>query len=214
MRRIIICAVFLLFFAIGTYLGLSTEAGPSYIEPDVTPLHRESLPYNTLPPVPAVNERSSSVCGSESISRIAHAVHRVSAARIDDPCSLAQQILYAANAHGIDPYMIVAIGQIESSWRMNVVSKAGAIGPMQLMPKTFYEMGGDDIWDWRQNIYYGAKYFAYLLYERANGDIALALMFYNAGPSRGPAVAKRLSSGYAQRVLQLYAQIHGQDRRP
>ena len=62
----------------------------------------------------------------------------------------------------------------------NAVSKAGATGVMQLMPKTAKELGVTDLTDPNQNINAGVKYLADL--ERKYKDPKLAAMAYNWGP--------------------------------
>ncbi len=88
----------------------------------------------------------------------------------------------AATAHGLDGDLIHAVIQAESAFNPLAVSPVGAQGLMQLMPVLQKELGVDDPFDPRQNIMAGAKYLKKLL-DRHDGDIALALASYNAGPS-------------------------------
>jgi hypothetical protein len=64
-----------------------------------------------------------------------------------------QQVFY-----GIPPSLIRAVIKVESDYDPHVVSSAGAMGLMQLMPGTAREMGVTDVWDPRQNIMGGARY--------------------------------------------------------
>ena len=71
--------------------------------------------------------------------------------------------------------------QAESAFHPYVVSRAGAEGLMQLMPDLADEMGVTDSFDPRENIMGGARYLKQLL-DLHNGNIALTLASYNAGP--------------------------------
>jgi soluble lytic murein transglycosylase-like protein len=48
--------------------------------------------------------------------------------------------------------------KVESDYDPRVVSSAGCVGLMQLMPETARSMGVTDIWDPRQNIMGGSRY--------------------------------------------------------
>ena len=89
-------------------------------------------------------------------------------------------ILRAADRHNIDPALIRAVIMAESSYNPKAISKSGAKGLMQLMPRTAKALGVKDILDPIHNINGGTKYLRQLL-NRFNGDIKLALAAYNAG---------------------------------
>ncbi len=90
-------------------------------------------------------------------------------------------ISHAARVHGVDPALVRAIIHAESNFNPLARSRKGAMGLMQLMPKTAQDMGVNDLSNPTQNIEGGVKYLAWLL-ERFNGDITLATAAYNAGP--------------------------------
>lgn len=98
--------------------------------------------------------------GSESMD----AIFDEAAARFDVPVNL-----------------LKAVAKAESSFNPNAVSKAGAVGIMQLMPATARSLGVTDRYDARQNIMGGAKYIKQNL-DRFNGNITLAIAAHNAGP--------------------------------
>lgn len=89
-------------------------------------------------------------------------------------------ILQAADRHDIDPALICAVIMAESSYNPNAVSKSGARGLMQLMPKTARALGVKDSLNPEHNINGGAKYIRQLL-DRFDGNVKLALAAYNAG---------------------------------
>jgi soluble lytic murein transglycosylase-like protein len=87
----------------------------------------------------------------------------------------------AARTYDIDASLIRAVMQAESAFHPYVVSRAGAEGLMQLMPALADEMGVTDSFDPRENIMGGARYLKQL-HDLHNGNIALTLASYNAGP--------------------------------
>lgn len=86
----------------------------------------------------------------------------------------------AAQKYGVDPQLIHRIIETESSYNPNAVSKAGAIGLMQLMPDTAKGLGVDPH-DPLQNIDGGTRYFSQLM-KRYGGDTTKALTAYQSGP--------------------------------
>ena len=92
-------------------------------------------------------------------------------------------ILQASILHQLDPALIKAIIMAESGYNSKAVSKKGAKGLMQLMPKTAKSLGVEDIFNPKQNISGGVRYFKKLV-NQFNGDIKLALAAYNAGSSK------------------------------
>jgi len=89
-------------------------------------------------------------------------------------------ILKAANRHEVDPALIKAIIMVESSYNPKAISRRGAKGLMQLMPKTAEVLGVGDSFNPEQNITAGVRHFKSLL-DRFKGDVKLALAAYNAG---------------------------------
>ena len=86
----------------------------------------------------------------------------------------------AAARYDVSVDLLKAVAKAESGFNPNAVSKAGAIGVMQLMPATARSLGVADPYDARQNIMGGAQYISRLL-EKYNGNLSFAVAAYNAG---------------------------------
>lgn len=86
----------------------------------------------------------------------------------------------ASLAAGVSPALVDAVAWQESRFRPGLVSPAGAIGEMQLMPATARALGVNP-WDSAQNYEGGSRYLAQLM-RRYRGDLVLSLAAYNAGP--------------------------------
>jgi soluble lytic murein transglycosylase-like protein len=89
-------------------------------------------------------------------------------------------ILRAARDNGLDPAVIKALIMAESGFNPQAVSRAGAQGLMQLMPRTAGALDVENPLDPQANIIGGTRYLKWLL-QRFDGDIERALAAYNAG---------------------------------
>jgi soluble lytic murein transglycosylase-like protein len=89
-------------------------------------------------------------------------------------------VIQTASRHQIDPALVKAIIMAESGFNTRAISKRGAKGLMQLMPATAQALGVEDIFNPKQNISGGVRYFKQLV-TQFDGDVELALAAYNAG---------------------------------
>jgi soluble lytic murein transglycosylase-like protein len=87
----------------------------------------------------------------------------------------------AADRYNLDPALLKAVAHAESNLAAGAVSTAGAKGLMQLMDATAAMLGVSDSFDPLQNVDGGARYLQQML-ARYQGNEALALAAYNAGP--------------------------------
>ncbi len=106
-----------------------------------------------------------------------------------------EQFAAAAREQSVDEALLFGLARQESRFVPDIVSSAGAVGLMQLMPATARwvakQMGRSDyrtaqIADVGVNTQFGAFYFKYWL-ERLARQPALAAAAYNAGPNRAQA---------------------------
>lgn len=102
---------------------------------------------------------------------------------LDDvtPNSYDRIIREAATRHGLSEPLIKAIIKAESNFDPRAVSKKGAKGLMQIMPKNFNALNIRNPFNPRENIMGGVRYFKNL-HTRYKGKLPLALAAYNAGP--------------------------------
>lgn len=94
-----------------------------------------------------------------------------------------ERVVAKASAEtGIPKALLMAVIYVESRFRPQAVSPAGAQGLMQLMPATADFLEVEDPLDPEQNVLGGAKLLRRLA-DRFDGDIAKALAAYYAGPA-------------------------------
>ena len=121
--------------------------------------------------------------------------------------SYREYVYEAARKYSLPVPLIRAVMRVESGYNPKVVSRVGAMGLMQMMPRTARAMGVRDPFDPRQSILGGSRYLR-LLANRFNGDVVLTLAAYNAGEGavekyRGiPPYAE--TQRYVRRVLRYY----------
>ncbi len=113
----------------------------------------------------------------------------------------------AASRHNVDPNLVRAIIKVESNFNPAAVSRAGAIGLMQLMPHTARGLRLANPFDPEQNVDAGVRHLKKLL-NSYGGDLRLTLAAYNAGEgavNRSNGVPNyRETRSYVRRITELY----------
>jgi soluble lytic murein transglycosylase len=154
------------------------------------------------------------------------------------PLAFGEDIRINAERNSLSPHLIHAIIREESSYRPDALSRAGAIGLMQLMPFTgnhlskkagLADYSTRSLYEPGTNITMGSLYLKKLI-EGNKGNLLLAIASYNAGPDVVSSWASRFGSGemdefieripyretrnYVKRVLRshrVYEILYGQD---
>lgn len=89
-------------------------------------------------------------------------------------------IRQTAEIHSMDPALLAALIDVESGFDPTAVSPKGAMGLMQLIPKTASQYRLAEPYNPVQNLDAGTRYLKDLL-ALHDGNIALAIAAYNAG---------------------------------
>jgi soluble lytic murein transglycosylase-like protein len=96
---------------------------------------------------------------------------------------LGQVVQSASDRYRLDPDLVNSVIRAESGFNPHAVSRKGATGLMQLMPKTASQLGVSNAFDPAANVDGGSHYLRELL-EKYDFDLVKALAAYNAGPQR------------------------------
>lgn len=113
-----------------------------------------------------------------------------------------------AVAHGVNPALVKAVAWQESGWKQPVVSSAGAIGVMQVMPgtadyvNTVLRHGNLNVRRTRDNIHLGVAYLRHML-RLFGGNERKALAAYYSGPGNVKRRLNRIQRPYVRSVRAL-----------
>jgi len=129
---------------------------------------------------------------------------------VDSRARYASQIQSAAMANNVEAALIRAVIAVESGYNPSAVSRAGAVGLMQLMPETAKRYNVTDSHDPEQNIHGGAQYLRDLL-RMFNNNLHLAIAAYNAGEQAVMKYGNRIppyreTVAYVPKVMKFYKQ--------
>ncbi len=124
---------------------------------------------------------------------------------------LEQAVSRYSRKYRIPPALLLAVMKAESDFNPIVVSKAGAVGLMQLIPETAIRHGVRNLYDTDDNIKGGARHLRYLL-DRFNGNLRLALAAYNAGERKVERYRRippfKETRMYVKKVMQYYREYY------
>jgi len=120
------------------------------------------------------------------------------------------KIAEVATRYQVPEALIHAVITIESAYDPNAISRAGAVGLMQLMPATAKRYGVADRRNPSANLSGGTRYLKDLLL-RFDSNLELALAGYNAGENAVEKFGNQIppfdeTRNYVRKVLQLYSQ--------
>ncbi len=107
----------------------------------------------------------------------------------EERIEILRQVHYEATRADLDPELVLAVIQVESNFDRFAISRAGALGLMQVMPFWLEEVGrpGDNLFHIGTNLRLGCTILKYYL-DLERGHVARALARYNgsAGESWYP----------------------------
>jgi soluble lytic murein transglycosylase-like protein len=117
------------------------------------------------------------------------------------------QVQNFSHSRKLDPRLVEAVVAVESNFNPRAVSRKGAAGLMQLMPRTAKRYGVENRFDPIENLAAGTRHLRSLL-DRYGGSLELALAAYNAGESAveryGGVPPYPETRDYVKKVLALY----------
>ncbi|HEX6728095.1 MAG TPA: lytic transglycosylase domain-containing protein [Nitrospira sp.] len=112
-----------------------------------------------------------------------------------------------AEEYRLSPGLVMEVIKAESDFNPIVISKAGAVGLMQLIPETAIQHGVRNLYDTRDNIAGGARHLRYLV-DRYHGNVRLALAAYNAGERKVDRYRQippyKETKAYVKKVMRFY----------
>lgn len=127
---------------------------------------------------------------AEALGDVGLAIRFGRSSATDRPRAYEDLVQASAARHGLDPNLLLAVMRVESVYDAEIVSYAGAIGLLQIMPRTgrliahqlgLHDFHTDDLLDPRTNIELAAWYLSSLI-TRFEGRVPLAIAAYNGGP--------------------------------
>jgi len=114
---------------------------------------------------------------------------------------------YYAHIYQVPVELVESVIDVESNWNPYAVSPKGAVGLMQLMPRTAFKFGVGNRFQVEDNVRGGVTYLAWLI-QLFRGDLRLVMGAYIAGQdrmlSRGLSYSSREVYEYVSNVARQY----------
>lgn len=148
-----------------------------------SPLVAQPLPQTLRPTLESANQYHQTPQQQRAARQWRARMDAPLAGFIGDPeqrQTLLTRLYQEARLAGLPPTLVLALIQVESAFKADAISSAGAVGLMQIMPFWVSELGLpiDDLTHPARNLRYGCTILAhYLAIE--NGDFTRALARYN-----------------------------------
>ena len=123
-------------------------------------------------------------------------------------------LVATAEDHEVDPLLVLAVMKVESTFKPDAISYAGAYGLLQIKPVAAQEVGGRpmakrELLDPYQNVQVGIQYLSYLK-KMFRKDRVRMLSAYNMGPTLVRNQGVR-SSRYSRKVMAAYQKFLSHD---
>ncbi|MDR0478922.1 MAG: lytic transglycosylase domain-containing protein [Burkholderiaceae bacterium] len=155
---------------------------------------------NDAPPVPVFSNTAARIAYLRWLSVMSDRLYK----RIKNFTSrieFLQTVWYESHRAGLQTSLVLGLIQVESNFRKFVVSRAGALGYMQVMPFWTRQIGNGDpttLFHMQANLRFGCVILRYYL-DRERGNLFMALGRYNG--SRGQAQYPNAVLGAQKRWL-------------
>ncbi|MGQ9659673.1 MAG: lytic transglycosylase domain-containing protein [Thermochromatium sp.] len=133
--------------------------------------------------MPALSANSEGAAATEAVAPVAWVLPTAPSRPKPSRAEVQAMIPEVARRHGVEEALVHAIVAAESNYDAHAISRAGAVGLMQLMPPTAADYGVtslDDLFDARINLETGTRHLRRLL-RKYNDDYGRVIMAYNAG---------------------------------
>jgi len=140
----------------------------------------EPMPDRLIVRIGTPESMASSTTWNDERDEFASKLHRGFGIRYETAAEFSSWILEASKRQRLSPELIASLVLTESSFRKDVTSSVGAIGPAQIRIEFWQRFCGTaDLADPEENIYCGAQILAH--YQEMCGSENCALKSYNLG---------------------------------